>query len=171
MRRFSAGFLSALIAAALVLYICVKFGLVPARADVKPSRLERSMARMSLDATIAREAPQLPYPFPSSDAAIVAGSKLYLEQCAICHGTATSGLTRLEKGLYIAPPQFAKHGVDDDPEGVTYWKVEHGIRFTAMPAYGKTLTEEQVWDVTYFLKNMPKLPPAAAAEWHKKLRG
>ena len=39
-------------------------------------------------------------------------------------------------GLYQKPPQLAKDGVEDDPDGVTYWKIAHGIRLTGMPAFG-----------------------------------
>jgi len=168
MQRFFAGFLTALIALAVGAFVAVKFGLVPATADVPPSKMERQMAHMSLNATIAREAPQPPYPYASSDAAIVAGSKLYTEHCSMCHGTGVGGPTILAKGQYVTPPQFAKHGVDDDPEGKIYWNIEHGIRFTAMPSYKTQLTEEQIWDLAYFLKNVPDhLPPAAQVQWHK----
>ncbi len=168
MVRFFAGIVATLVLAVVVLVVVVKFGLVPATADVRPPALERLMAHTSLDATIARDAPQPPYPFPSSAAAIVAGAKLYTVHCAMCHGSATGDTTVLAKGLYISPPQFRKHGVDDDPEGETYWKIEHGIRFTAMPSYKQSLTEEQIWQITYFMKNLPDhLPPEAEAEWKK----
>jgi mono/diheme cytochrome c family protein len=146
--------------------------LVPATADVPPPPLEKMAAHMSLDATIDRDEPQPPYPFPSSDAAIVAGSKLYLTNCAVCHGTGVGDPTNIAKGFYIRAPQFVKHDVSDDPEGETYWKIEHGIRFTAMPSYKGSLTEEQIWQLTYFLKNVPDhLPPEAEANWKKPVPG
>jgi thiosulfate dehydrogenase len=169
MRRFFAGFLAALILLAVAGYVAVRFGLVPASADVPPGKLERQMAHMSLNATIAREAPAPPYPYPSSEASIVAGSKLYIQHCSMCHGTAVDGPTILAKGQYVMPPQFVKHGVDDDPEGKIYWNIEHGIRFTGMPSYKTQLTEEQIWQLAYFLKNVPDhLPAAAQTEWHRK---
>lgn len=168
MVRFILGVATTLVVLAAIAFTVVKFGLVPATADVAPPKMERMLARMSLGATIDREAPQPPYPFPSSDAAIVAGAKLYTQHCAMCHGSGVGDATILSKGLYITPPQFAKHGVDDDPEGETYWKIEHGIRFTAMPSYKGSLTEEQIWQITYFMKNLPDhLPTEAQAEWHK----
>jgi mono/diheme cytochrome c family protein len=168
MLRFILGFVAAFVLFVIAGVVVVKFGLVPATADVPPPSWERLMAHTSLDATIDRDAPQPPYPFPSSDASIVAGAKLYTQHCAMCHGSAAGDPTALAKGLYIRPPQFVKHGVDDDPEGETYWKIEHGIRFTAMPSYKGSLTEEQIWQVTYFMKNLPDhLPPAAQAEWKK----
>jgi thiosulfate dehydrogenase len=173
MQRFFAGFLVAIILAGAAVFTAVHFGLVPATADVPPSGLERSMAHTSLDATIAREAPQPPYPFASSDAAIIAGAKLYNENCSVCHGTASAVETNIAKGQYIKPPQLGKHGVSDDPEGKIYWQIEHGIRFTGMPSFKTQLTEEQIWQLTYFLKNAPDqktpghLPAAAQTEWQK----
>jgi mono/diheme cytochrome c family protein len=168
MLRFIGGIIATLAGLAVLIFCAVRFGLVPATADVPPPKLEKMMAHMSLEATIDRAAPKPPYPFASSDAAIVAGAKLYTEHCAMCHGSAIGEPTLLAKGLYIRPPQFVKHGVDDDPEGETYWKIEHGIRFTAMPSYKGGLSEEQIWQITYFMKNLPDhLPPEAQAEWHK----
>ena len=168
MIRFIFGVVATLIVFAVGAFAAVFLGLVPATADVPPPAIEKWVARASLGATISRDAPQPPYPVASSDAAIDAGAKLYTQHCAMCHGSAVDKPTMMAKGLYIDPPQFGKHGVDDDPEGETYWKIEHGIRFTAMPAYKGNLTEEQIWQLAYFLKNAPDhLPPAAQAEWHK----
>ncbi len=33
--------------------------------------------------------------------------------------------------------------VEDDPEGVTFWKIEHRIRWTGMPSWKASLTEQQ----------------------------
>ena len=68
-----------------------------------------------------------------------------------------------------APPLWEKHhnndvvGVSDDPVGETYWKVRNGIRLTAMPAYGSSLTEKQLWQVSLLLSLAAKPLPAEAA--------
>jgi thiosulfate dehydrogenase len=170
MIRFILGVVATLALLTVAVFVAVKFGLVPATADVPPPPMEKMMARMSLNATIERDAPKPPYPFASSDAAVIAGAKLYTQHCAMCHGSGVGDPTVLAKGLYIRPPQFVKHGVEDDAEGETYWKIEHGIRFTAMPSYKGGLTEEQIWQITYFMKNLPDhLPPEAQAKWHKSV--
>ncbi|MEO6835662.1 MAG: cytochrome c [Candidatus Tumulicola sp.] len=55
--------------------------------------------------------------------------------------------------------------MEDDPDGATYWKVAHGIRFTGMPAFGPSLTERQLWQLTLFLKHMDSLPAAPERAW------
>jgi len=164
MRGFLSGFAAALVVLALLFFAAVKTGVLPARADAPPWPGERWIARTALNAAIARQAPKPPYPYsPAPDPEIANGATLYVQNCAVCHGTAHSTPNAIARGLGVRPPQFAKHPVDDDPEGVTYWKVEHGIRMTAMPAYDMTLDEKAIWQMTYFLKHLPELPPKAKA--------
>ena len=162
MRGFVGGVVAALVVLALVGFGAVKTGAVPARADGPLMLGERWAARTALNATIAREAPKEPYPFTQTDADIEQGARLYVQNCAVCHGTANSTSNAIARGLGVRPPQFNKNDVMDDPEGATYWRIEHGIRFTGMPAYGKSLDEKSIWQMAYFLKRTPDHLPAAA---------
>jgi mono/diheme cytochrome c family protein len=128
-------------------YFAVRLGVLPAGADVKPSGLERWAAHTSLDATIDRETKNLTNPLQPTDANLIDGVHLYGKNCATC--------------------QLAKHGVEDDDESETYWKIEHGIRFSAMPSFASTLADTDAWKVAMFLKRMDALPPAVEAEWKK----
>jgi thiosulfate dehydrogenase len=164
-RGFVLGIVSSFVGIALCAYIGVKAGALPANADAKPSKLERWMASTSLHATTAREAPRDPNPMALNDANLIAGIRVYAQNCAVCHGAADGNPSAIARGLYQHPPQLAKDGVEDDPEGVTYWKVDHGIRFTGMPSFGGSLKTGQIWQVTLFLKHMDALPPAAKRAW------
>ncbi len=64
-----------------------------------------------------------------------------------------------------SPPQLATDGVEDDPEGYSFWKIAHGIRWTGMPSWRGTLNDEQIWTLALFLKHMDKLPPAPEQAW------
>ena len=166
MRGFFFAFVAALVVIALIVFGAVKTGRVPARADAPPIPGERWAARTALNATIAREAPQPPYPYTQTDADIEAGAKLYVQNCAVCHGTANSTPNAIARGLGVRPPQFNKNDVMDDPEGATYWRIEHGIRFTGMPSYSPALDEKSIWQLTYFMKRTPDhLPTAAKNIW------
>ena len=87
--------------------------------------------------------------------------------CAICHGTAAgdASASPVAKGLYPKPPQLATDGVEDDAEGLSYWKIKHGIRLTGMPSWKGSLSDTQIWTLALFLKHMDKLPPGAQAAW------
>jgi mono/diheme cytochrome c family protein len=148
-------------------YAVLRAGLIPANADANPGPLETWAAHTSLDATLAREAPKNPNPVALTDANLVAGINLYGQHCAICHGTAKgeASASPIAKGEYPAPPQLATDGVEEDPEGYSFWIIAHGIRWTGMPAWRGTLNDEQIWTLALFLKHMDKLPPAADEAW------
>ncbi len=158
-----------LAAAAIGVYALVRSGLIPANADAKPGALETWMASTSLDATLRREAPKEANPVALTDQNLVEGVHLFARNCAICHGSAKGDKSPspLAKGLYQKPPQLATDGVEDDPEGVSFWKIKHGIRLTAMPSFAGSLTDRQIWTLALFLKHMDKLPPAAEQAWQQ----
>jgi mono/diheme cytochrome c family protein len=159
------GVVATLVILGLGAYIGLRAGLVPANADARPGKLERWAAATSLRATLAREAPKTPNPVPATAENYAAGIKLYAQNCAVCHGVADGAASNVAKGLYQKPPQLAKDGVEDDPDGVTYWKVAHGIRLTGMPSFNATLTDQQIWQITLFVQHMDSLPPAAERQW------
>ena len=166
-KTFFLGVLVTILAAAACLYVLLARGVIPAGADSGPLPLERWAARLSLRATLAEDAPKTPNPVPLTDANLIAGIQLFGQHCAICHGTAAgdASASPVAQGEYPRPPQLATDGVEDDPMGWTYWKIDHGIRWTGMPSWKSTLSDQQMWTLALFLKNMNKLSPAAAQAW------
>ncbi|MFZ0501407.1 MAG: cytochrome c [Steroidobacteraceae bacterium] len=166
-KAFFVGVVVTILAAVACIYVILAKGVIPASADSGPLPLERWASRMSLHATLAKEAPTTPNPVPLTDANLIAGIQLYGQHCAVCHGTAAgdASASPIAKGEYPRPPQLATDGVEDDSEGVTYWKVAHGIRWTSMPSWEATLSDQQMWTVALFLKHMDKLSPAAEQAW------
>jgi thiosulfate dehydrogenase len=164
-------FLGGIIFTLLVLagfgYFAVKTGIVPANADSRPTALENWVANTALDAALERDTKGLRNPIRPSDENLIAGVHLYAENCAICHGALDAKPSNPAQGFYIEAPQLAKDGVEEDPEAASFWKVKHGIRFTAMPSFTTTLQDEEIWKIAMFLKQMDKLPPAVDAEWKK----
>ena len=165
MRGFILGFIATLVVIAALIYGVLRSGLVPAGADAKPLPFEAWAAGTALHATLVREAPKGPNPVALNDANLIKGIQLYEKNCYYCHGTAKGDASALAKGLNPPPPQLATDGVEDDPEGWTFWKVKNGIRWTGMPAWKSGLTDQEIWTLTLFLKHMDKLPPAAQQVW------
>lgn len=164
-RGFFLGVVVSIAAAIAGAYFCVTSGALPAGQDVKPGALERWAAKKSLRATIAREARGLKSPLPSTDDNLAAGIALYVAHCQICHGGPAGAPSAVARGLTPDAPQLAKHGVEDDPEGMIYWKIAHGIRFTGMPAFRQSLSDREMWQITLFARRMNALPPGARQAW------
>ncbi|HVC55529.1 MAG TPA: cytochrome c [Stellaceae bacterium] len=167
MRGFILGFLATVVVVVGAGYLFLSNGLLPIGADAAPVGLEIWAAKTALRASLEREAPKGPNPVALSDANLIAGIQLYTTHCSICHGTAKgdASASPVAKGENPRPPQLATDGVEDDPEGWTFWKVKHGIRWTGMPAWERTLNDQQIWTLALFLKHMDKLPPAAVQVW------
>ena|ERR1700722_12420673 len=159
------GILATVAAGIIGAYLFVVLGFMPANADGKPGRIETWAAHTSLRATLKREAPKDPNPVALTTGNLIKGIRLYSMNCAVCHGAANGRASHIAVGLFQHAPQFAKHGVEDDPDGVPFWKIKHGIRLTGMPAFGPTLSDEQIWQITLFLKHMDSLPLPAQVAW------
>ncbi len=169
LKGFILGVALTLVVALTGAYALVRSGLIPANADAKPGWLETWAADTSLDATLARDAPKDNNPVPPTEKNLLKGVQLFAQNCAVCHGSAkgAASASPIAKGLYQKPPQLATDGVEDDPEGDSFWKIKHGIRLTGMPSFGSSLSDRQIWTLALFLKHMDKLPPAAQQTWQQ----
>jgi mono/diheme cytochrome c family protein len=170
LRGFLIGIVITILAIAGYGYFVVTSGDVPAwAAGAKPIPLENWVATTSLRANLARYAPKGANPVPLTEANLMTGIELYGRNCAVCHGTPSSGETGVAKGEYPKPPQFGAHpemaSHSDHPPGHTFWIIKNGIRLTGMPAWQGVLNDQQIWTLVLFLDQKDKLPPAARQAW------
>jgi mono/diheme cytochrome c family protein len=165
MRGFILGVVVAVLTFVLGGYLFIRGGGVSMATNAPPLPLEKTVAKMALRASI-RNAGDQKDPLTFGDGNMLAGAKAYQEQhCAICHGTPGQPPSAISKGMFPAPPQLfeTEDMVTDDPEGVTYWKLTHGIRLSGMPAFAGTLLDTQRWQVTMLVAHADKLTPAVLA--------
>jgi thiosulfate dehydrogenase len=161
MKQFLLGILVVFIALPLLGFLYIRSGYVPVATSAPPFPFEKKIAQTALGARVSREAPAKAAVDPTPEN-LLAGAKLYREYCAVCHGTPGLPKTAIAEGMYPPPPKlFPGKGVTDDPVGETYWKVANGIRLTGMPAFGKSLSDAQVWQVSQMLANAGHLAPDA----------
>ena len=55
----------------------------------------------------------------------------------------------------------------DLPDNENYYIIKHGVRYTAMPAWGGIMTDSEIWMVVQLLSRFEKLPPDAVEELKK----
>src|SRR6266581_4717316 len=136
-KPFVLGVIAAYGGAALVLLSAVKLGVLPVQADVAPSRLEAKLLGSALHAAVARHAPSGPNPMSSSEENLIAGAKVYRDMCLRCHGGSRESDNSYGRSFYPPAPQLPLTRTSyTDSE--MFWIVKHGIRNTAMPAWGKS---------------------------------
>lgn len=165
MRNFLLGFLLCLVLIPLCGFLYLRVGHLPVAVADPPFLLEKQIVRVPLHARINTEMPS-EVPIETNDTNFASGAKVYREQCAVCHGIGGQPSITGEHMYPNAPALWKKHGngvvgVSDDPPGETYWKIANGIRLTGMPAFNKTLSGTEMWQVTILLANADKPMPGS----------
>ena len=89
---------------------------------------------------------------------IATGAGLYNEMCTSCHLGPGIEKTEISQGLYPAAPELAQG--DDLSPAEQFWTIKHGVKLSAMPAWGRTHSDELIWDMVGFVRQMPKMSPA-----------
>jgi mono/diheme cytochrome c family protein len=166
MRNFVLGVIVTLAVLILGGLTIAMLGFMPANADSTPPRWEHRLANGALDASMERRAPRVTSPVPPTDENLIDGMKIYNMNCASCHGDLDRKPNTFGKSFYPPAPNLILHPLDD-PEWHIFYAVRTGIRYTGMPAWGKTLSEQDMWKVTAFLSRLEKLPPAVQDYWKK----
>jgi mono/diheme cytochrome c family protein len=91
---------------------------------------------------------------------IATGKKLFLSNCASCHGESAQGDGKMAGQLNPKPANLADetwtHGSSD---GEIFAVIRDGIRNTGMKAFGSRMTAHQIWDVVNYLRSIgPGIP-------------
>lgn len=165
LKGFVAGILFAVVAAALSLYAVIATGTIEPGADEPIPEFERWIAKTSLRAYLQRAVPKVVSPLAASGENLRQGVRLYARNCAVCHGYADGKETAVGSGLYKKPNLFADEDWSQDADGLVYWFIDHGVRLTGMPAFNKSLSQDEIWQLVLFIKNIKKLPADVDDYW------
>ena len=88
---------------------------------------------------------------------LATGAGLYTEMCTGCHLGPGVEKSEMSQGLYPPAPELAR-GINHSPAEM-FWIIKHGVKLSAMPAWGKTHSDELIWDMVAFAKALPKMSP------------
>ena len=131
-------------------------GLYNIGADAPHSRLVYNALDELRDRAIARYSSDIKPPSDLNDPKRIAvGAGLYSEMCTGCHLGPGLEKSELSRGLYPAAPELARG--DDLSPAEQFWTIKHGVKLSAMPAWGKTHSDELIWDMVAFIRQLPKM--------------
>jgi thiosulfate dehydrogenase len=164
MGKFILGVIVTLLVLALGGLGLAMLGFLPTYANVAPPRWEHRLANTAVDASMERHAPRATNPLPPNDQNFKDGMQLYTMNCAVCHGGLDHKPTSLSQSFYPPAPNLISDP-PDDPEWHVFYTIRTGIRYTGMPSWEKTLSEQDIWKITSLLSHMEKLPPAVQDYW------
>ncbi len=90
-------------------------------------------------------------PFGTSEDVFEAGAHLYAARCASCHGTPRKDVAGKLPSTQLW--RAGRHAVSDPPPGTLFEQISLGTPEKGMPAYARSLTPTQIWQLALLLKN------------------
>ena len=142
---------AALIGGGLFMYS----GLYNIGADVPHFPPVFALLEILRDRSIAAHAKGLVVPHLDNPALIAEGAGHYREMCSGCHLAPGIKDSEIRAGLYPRPPAFTEP-LDIDA-AQTFWVIKHGVKLTAMPAWGATHDDQAIWGLVAFVRQLPTL--------------
>lgn len=132
----------------LLALACAFLGLLPSRATSSPPGWEVSIAGRALDGSLEHRASGVKDPFGNGAKAAVGADALFDKDCSACHGNKehTSKLI-----FYPRAPQFFAGNDSDLEVSEAYAAIHDGIRYSAMPAWSRQLSDADMWKLAHFV--------------------
>jgi cbb3-type cytochrome c oxidase subunit II len=93
----------------------------------------------------------IPNPYPTTEAGLARGHKLYQDFCIGCHGPVGDGMGAAQPYIYPPPLNFTilkNRGISG---GILYYQIMNGITGTAMPYFKRELESQKIWEVGDFV--------------------
>jgi thiosulfate dehydrogenase len=127
-------------------------GVAPVAVPDHAMPYEEKLANAALKARMRKD--HQTAPIQTDETNYLAGAKVYVEHCAMCHGVPGQPEPTIARDMYPFPTQlFHGKGVTNNPAWWSYWKVTNGIRLSGMPSFDHTLTDTQRWQVSVLVAN------------------
>lgn len=129
-------------------------GVYDIAADAQHTRPVHSILQTLRERSIAARTGNLVAPDLSDPARIRQGAGNYNAMCMGCHLAPGMAETELSKGLYPSPPNLSRASVE---AAAAFWVIKHGIKASGMPAWGRSMGDEYIWNMAAFLQELPEM--------------
>lgn len=139
--------------------VFVYSGLYNVGADRHHTRPVFALMQTLRERSIAVRARDIAVPDLRDPQRILKGAGQYAAMCTDCHLKPGMDDSEIRPGLYPQPPNLSQVRVDPR---AAFWTIKHGIKMSAMPAWGTTHDDPTIWSMVAFLQ---KLPDMSAQEY------
>lgn len=149
-----------LVAALLVVGIgaFIYSGIYNIGADDPHTRFVHIAVETLRDRSVAVRAKSIAVPPLDDSDLLLSGGPDYAEMCAGCHLQPGITSSEFRDALYPQPPNLTQPSKKNPAE--MFWVIKHGIKMSAMPAWGSTHNDERMWAMVAFIQRLPELTPA-----------
>jgi mono/diheme cytochrome c family protein len=130
-------------------------------ADAPHWQATHSLVTFLRDRSIAVHSANLQVPDLEDSALILKGAGQYAAMCVGCHLAPGLVNSEIRPGLYPEPPNLAQVRIAPN---VAFWAIKHGIKMSAMPAWGASHDDPTIWSMVAFLQKLPGMTRAQYKE-------
>jgi len=126
-------------------------------ADSHHSSLVFKVIKTVRDRSIETRSAEINVPNLDDPRLILKGAGQYAAMCTPCHLAPGHTNSEVRVGMYPQPPNLST--ARTDPK-VAFWVIKHGIKMSAMPAWGDSHDDSTIWSIVAFLQKLPDMSPA-----------
>lgn len=96
-------------------------------------------------------------PLPINAQTVAEGKEVFSYYCVACHGLdgQNTGVPFADR-MSPPVPSLASDNVQQYTDGQLKWVIDNGIWPSGMPASRGTLSDEEIWSIVVYIRNLPK---------------
>ena len=132
-------------------------------ARTQPSKAETALANMAKDVIIPIETQTRQNPLPDTEQVIDEGRQVFIQSCALCHGTDGHGETYIGRNMNPPAMDMTSPHVQHWSDAELFWIIRNGVRLTGMPGWESAVSEKETWELARFIHNLPRLDATSAS--------
>jgi len=141
---------------------------IAARFDLsavpEPSSFEASLASATRRWIIPRETRKHPIrERPAGPDTAGSAGMTFNGDCAFCHGQDGRTPSDVGQAMYPRVPSLASPEVQQWSDAELFWIIRNGNRYTGMGAFGKSLSDDQIWDLVHYVRSLREASPDGKA--------
>ncbi len=137
--------------------IFIESGVYNIGADVPHWQVTYKVLERVRNRSVAAHSADLKVPNLNNPQRILRGAGQYAAMCTSCHLAPGKTSSEIRPGLYPQPPILAQTKIDPRK---AFWAIKHGIKLSAMPAWGFSHNDVTIWDMVAFIEKLPGMTPA-----------
>lgn len=137
--------------------IFVESGVYDIGADRHHARPVQALMQTLRERSIEHHARGITPPNLADPQLILKGAGQYAAMCTGCHLKPGMTDSEIRPGLYPQPPNLSRTRIEPRE---AFWVIKHGIKMSAMPAWGGSHDDATIWSMVAFLQKLPELTPA-----------
>jgi len=160
MQKYLRHYVYAITIAIVISVICISAfvysGIYNIGADDHHSKPIFTVLQTLRDRSIHLRSKDLVVPDLNDPQLIIKGAGQYAAMCTSCHLTPIMKDSEVRAGMYPQPPNLTQLRLDPKDE---FWVIKHGIKMSAMPAWGGSHDDATIWSMVAFIQKLPKMTP------------